>query len=224
MDIRKVLISCAAVLACQGAFAQFVGDVFAKEPSVSAVAGGEVTVEVQLFSGANVFGASIVDVTYAPADLVVKEVTVPAADGTRRTVAARRLDGKLEIGTVNLDATANPIGTVTLAQVTFTVLAQAGRVVPYRIAPRELLMQDEKRYTSIRGASGEIAVVNGLAGALTARTARASIPVVTDAASLNRAAALRPRGGAVQLVSPALVNGQIVPRTVQVVPPKSGTE
>lgn len=224
MDIRKVFIGCAALLACQGAFAQFVGDVFAKEPSVSAVAGGEVTVEMQLFSGANVFGASIVDVTYAPADLVVKEVAVAAADGTRRTVAARRLDGKVEIGTVNLDATANPIGTVTLAQVTFTVLAQAGRVVSYRIVPRELLMQDERRYTNIRGASGEIAVVNGLAGGLTARTASASLPVVTDAVSLSRAAAVRPRGGAVQLVSPTMVNGQIVPRTVQVVPPKRGSE
>lgn len=224
MKIREVLLSCAALWTCQGAFAQFVGDVFAKEPSVSAVTGGEVTVDVQLFSGANVFGASIVDITYAPADLSVKEVTVAAADGTRRTVAARRLDGRVEVGTVNLDASANPIGTVTLAQVTFTVLAQAGRVVPYRIAPRELLMQDERRYASIRGASGEIAVVSGLAGARSARSAGVSVPVATDAASLSRAAALRPRGGAVQLVSPALVDGQIVPRTVQVVPPKRGTE
>lgn len=147
-------------------------------------------------------------------------------DGTISTLDSfvLRLDGRVEIGTVSLDATANPIGTVTLAHITFTVLAQPGRVVTYRMTPREMLMQDERRYASTRGAAGEIAVVNTLTGTRAARTASAALPVVADASSLSRAAEVRPRGGAVQLVTPTLVNGQIVPQTVQVVPPRRGTE
>lgn len=224
MNLRRFFLSCAVLWATQAAHAQFVGDVFAKDPSVSGVSGSDVTVEVQLFSGASVFGASIVDVTYVPGELAVKEVTISGADGSRRTVAARKLDGKVEIGTVSLDATANPIGTVTLAQITFTVLAQPGRVVSYRMAPRQLLMQDERRYSSTRGAAGEIAVVTSLTGTRVARTASTALPVAGDATSLSRAAAVRPRGGAVQLVSPTLVNGQIVPNKVQVIPPRQAAE
>ncbi|URI06852.1 cohesin domain-containing protein [Aquincola tertiaricarbonis] len=224
MNLRPLMLVGALWWATPAAHAQFVGDVFAKAPSVSGVSGSDVTVEVQLFSGANVFGASIVDVSYVPGELAVKEVALSAADGSRRTVAARKLDGRVEIGTVSLDATANPIGTVTLAHITFTVLAQPGRVVTYRMTPREMLMQDERRYASTRGAAGEIAVVNTLTGTRVARTASAALPVVADASSLSRAAEVRPRGGAVQLVTPTLVNGQIVPQTVQVVPPRRGTE
>lgn len=204
-------------LACASAQAQFVGDVFAKVPSLAAPAGGQAKVEVQLFSGANVFGASIIELTFQQTQLAVREVVLTGTAGQRRVAVDRKTDGRVEIATFSVDGTANPIGTVTLAEVVFDVLATAGTTARYRITPREVITQSEARFSAIRGADGEVVVVSGLA-ANGARAATATPPLATDRDHLARAAALRPRGGVVDLVVPVRQGGQVVPQVVRVQP------
>ena len=174
---------------------------------------------MQLFSGANVFGASIVQLTFQPNQLAVREVVLSGAAGQRRVAVDRQSDGRVEIATFSLDGSRNPIGTVTLAQVVFDVLAPAGTVARYRITPRQVISQDEVRFASLRGADGEVVVTSAALAAERQARAAAAMPVVSDPASLARAAALRPRGGTVELVMPVQRDGEIVAETVKVQPP-----
>lgn len=206
------------LLFCLGAKAQFVGDVFARVPSIAAPAGGQASVEVQLFAGANVFGASIVQLTFQPSQLAVREVLLSGASGQRRVAVDRKSDGRVEIATFSTDGSRNPIGTVTLAQIVFDVLAPPGTLARYQITPREVISQNEVRFTSLRGAAGEVVVTSAALNIdQQLRSATAAL-LVSDPASLARAAALRPRGGAVELVMPVQRGTEITAQTVKVQP------
>ena len=232
-SIARLGLSVLLLAAGAGAQAQFVGDVFAKVPSVAAVSGGRATVEIQLFAGANAFGASVVELAFQASELSVRDVVVTTEDGSRRSVVDKRSPGRLQLATFGLEAAGGPIGTVTLAQVTFDVLAPAGRIARYTITPREVLRLDEQAFTTLRGAAGEIVAVSAPATAPAALTARgaaaaAAVPaaaspaIAADAQSLARAAALRPRGGQVDLVVPVASGGQVLPQVVRVQPARTG--
>jgi hypothetical protein len=210
--VTSVMAAMFLALTCGTASAQFVGDVFAKVPSQAAQAGGQATVEVQLFSGANVFGASIIQLTFQATELGLREVLLTGTLGERRVAVDRQADGRVEIATFSVDGTANPIGTVTLAQVVFDVLAAPGTTARYRITPREVITQSEARFSTLRGADGEVVVVS----AMGARGAASSPPRVSDRESVARAAAVRPRGGVVDLVVPVKNGMQVVPQVVRV--------
>ena len=137
----------------------------------------------------------------------------------------------MEIATFSIEAVARPIGTVTLAQVVFDVLATPGTVARYTMTPREVRSQSEAPYTRIGGATGEVVVVSKTsAGTQTAAqlataakravtpSAVLAPPIVTDRVSRERAAAVRPRGGVVDLVVPVQHGTHVTPQLVRVQP------
>lgn len=178
--------------------AQFRGDVFFANPSVAVPEGGTGVLEVLVFSGADVVGATHIDVVFDPASAEVVAIdpgTTPQLAGGLAFVTSA---GRAALVDLNGSSLVQPFGTVSLARVHVRPLVAAGNRVLLSLQVRSLLRQDSTPFPSARGFSGEILVVSTASPA----TAAASVPSRTDLDddAVQRALAFRRPGLAVDLL------------------------
>lgn len=198
--------------------AQFPGDVFFANPSVSVPAGGVAVLEVQMFSGVDIVGATHIDVVFDSTRTEVVAVepgtTSELADGLASAISP----GRAGIVTLNGKSLLQPFGTVSLANVHVKPLVTAGNRVTLSIQVRSLLRQNTTPFPSSRGFSGEILVVSTATSPnLISMSGAASIQAEEDAA--ERARAFRRPGFAVNLLDFEIRGGEISAKARQVVVP-----
>lgn len=228
--IRWIILLAAAVVLPATAHAQFPGDVFFRNPSVSVPAGGTATMEVLLFSGAQVLGASHVSVVYDP---TLAEV-VALQPGTTAELVEGFVGvddpGRASLVTLNGASATRPIGTESLAILQVRPLAGAGTVVRLSIVVHSLLRQDSAPLSGGRGFAGEILVVSGSGGGQASATSSlagtAAPDRAPDDATAERALAFRRPGQVVDLLDFTARGGQISadPRRVIVADPTAPAE
>jgi hypothetical protein len=202
--------------------AQFQGDVFFASPSVSVPAGGVAVLEVQLFSGADVVGATHIDILFdsTRAEVVAVEpgTTSELADGLASAISP----GRAGIVTLNGKSLLQPLGTVSLAKVRVKPLVAAGNRVTLSIQVRSLLRQNNTAFTASKGFSAEILVTSAAtSSSLKADSGVSSASVQAEEDASERARAFRRLGLAVELLNFELRGGVISTRSRQVVIPDS---
>lgn len=221
---RLILISSLMLLGLvpMSARAQFRGDVFFAKPSVSVTAGGVALMEVQMFSGADVVGATHIDIVFDPARAEVVAVepgtTPELADG----LASAASLGRVGVVTLNGKSLLQPLGTVSLAKLRVKPLVAAGNKVTLNIQVHSLLRQDNTAFPNSQGFSGEILVVSAATSSplkLDSGMSPASVQPEEDAA--ERARAFRRPGLAVDLLDFESRGGVIYVKARQVVIPDS---
>jgi hypothetical protein len=200
--------------------AQFRGDVFFASPSVSVPAGGVAVLEVQMFSGADVVGATHVDITFdsTKAEVVAVEpgTTPELADGLASAISP----GRAGIVTLNGKSLLQPLGTVSMAKVHVKPLVAAGNKVTLSIQVRSLLRQNGTPFPSTQGFSGEILVVSAANNpALRPGSGASSVRAEGDAAV--RARAFRRPGLAVDLLNFEVRGGAVSAKSRRIVVPDS---
>jgi hypothetical protein len=216
-----VLLTGAALLLLLpvSARAQFRGDVFFATPSVSVPAGGVVVLEVQMFSGADIVGATHIDVVFDSnrAEVVAVELgtTTELADGLASAVSP----GRAGIVTLNGKSLLQPLGTVSLAKVHVKPLVAAGNRVTLNIQVRSLLRQDNTPFPNSQGFAGEILVASAATGAALKSSPGASSLIQGDGNVNERAWSFRRPGLAVDLLNFDFWGGMTWTRPRRVVAP-----
>jgi hypothetical protein len=210
------------VLVPVSAQAQFRGDVFFAQPSVSVPVGGVVVMEIQMFSGADIVGATHLDITFDPAKaeiVAVEPGTTPElADG----LASAASSGRVGVVTLNGKSLLQPLGTVSLAKLRVKPLVAAGNKVTLNIQVRSLLRQDNTAFPSSRGFSGEILVVSAATNPLKSDSGVSTASVQGDDDPAERARAFRRPGLAVELLDFESRGGLVYAKARQVIIPDSG--
>jgi len=221
MNRLVLLVGAVLMLVPVSAEAQFRGDVFFAQPSVSVPAGGVAVLEVQLFSGADVVGATHIDVVFdsTRAEVVAVEpgTTPELADGLSSAISP----GRAGIVTLNGKSLLQPVGTVSLAKVRVRPLVAAGNRVTLNIQVRSLLRQDNAAFPSSQGFSGEILVASAASGSALKSGAAALSSVRAEEDAAGRARAFRRPGLAVDLLDFEVRDGGISVKPQQVVVPDS---
>jgi len=204
------------------ALAQFRGDVFFAQPSVSVPAGGAVVMEVQMFSGADVVGATQINIVFDPAKAEVVAVTPGTTSELADGLASAVLPGRAGIVTLNGKSLLQPIGTVSLAKVRVKPLVAAGNKVTLNIQVRSLLRQDNTPFPNSQGFSGEILVVSATTSPpLKSDSGMSSIFFQAGEDAIKRAGDFRRPGIAVDLLDFESLGGVISVKARQVVVPDS---
>lgn len=217
---RFALLAGAALLLLLpvSARAQFRGDVFFANPSVSVPAGGVAVLEVQMFSGADIVGATHIDVIFdsTKAEVVAVEsgVTAELADGLVSAISP----GRAGIVTLNGKSLLQPLGTVSLAKVHVKPLVAAGNRVALSIQVRSLLRQDNTPFPNSQGFSGEILVASAAGSALKSGPGASSF-IQADGNVAERAWSFRRPGLAVDLLNFDFWDGMTWTRPRRVVVP-----
>jgi hypothetical protein len=219
---RLVLLAGAVLLLLPvAARAQFRGDVFFAQPSVSVPAGGVAVLEVQMFSGADVVGATHIDIVFdsTRAEVVAVEAgtTPELTDGLASAVSP----GRAGIVTLNGKSLLQPVGTVSLAKVLVKPLVAAGNKVTLSIQVRSMLRQDDTPFPNSKGFSGEILVASAATGPTPGSDSGTSSSIRSEEDAAERARAFRRPGLAVDLLNFESRGGVISTRLRQVVVPDS---
>jgi hypothetical protein len=221
---RLVLIASVMflVLVPLSARAQFRGDVFFAQPSVSVPVGGVAVLEIQMFSGSDVVGATHIDIVFDPAKAEIVAVdpgtTPELADG----LASAASSGRVGVVTLNGKSLLQPLGTVSLAKLRVKPLVTAGNKVTLNIQVRSLLRQDNTAFPNSRGFSGEILVVStAISSALKSDSGVSPASVQGGEDAAERARAFRRPGLAVDLLDFESQGGVIYVKARQVIVPDS---
>lgn len=114
--------------------AQFPGDVYFQSPSQVVPFGQTATIAVDLFAGAEVFGALSLDIEFDPAQVEVQSVSAGTTSEVSDGMRSRLTAGKLRIAVVNGKSLTSPIGTVNLASVVVRVIAAPGSQFRIRLS------------------------------------------------------------------------------------------
>ncbi|MGB0514203.1 MAG: cohesin domain-containing protein [Wenzhouxiangellaceae bacterium] len=185
--------------------AQFAGDLFFAEPSVAIPADGQGTLEVQVFAGAETFGAAQFELLFDPTRLEVVSVRPGDAPELQEVFSVRRENGRVAIIVANSGSLDVPFGTASLARVDVRPLAPAGSVIPIQTRVQGVLRQDTIPFASPGGLGGEVVVSAAGATPLgTASTRQADVSTVTaepGSALHDRVTRLRPDGATVTLMT-----------------------
>ncbi len=199
-----ILVCLAALVSSTSAFAQFPGDVFFLDPSVAVAEGGTAELEVVVFAGANVVGATLLDVAFDPA---AAEVSLERGGSAllEKGFVSRVSAGTASVVNLNSASLTDPIGTVSLARVLVRPLGPAGSTVNLAISVRSLLRQDSTPFPSARGFSGQVLVVS--AAGPSAGAPSASLKSGTGDSAETLALEFRRPGSEVEVLSLAEQDG-----------------
>jgi len=161
MKPLNLLCTIAALgLPCQAA-AQFPGDIFFEEPSVSAQEGSVLNLNVQGFVGADAFGGTTFHVIYDPQQLEMVNLSDPLKETDRRFFwEGPQGHGRRRVAVVHQDRAFERIGTVDLASLQVRVLAPAGSIVYIQISTLGMSDLDEIDFPNSEGFGAEIAVTS----------------------------------------------------------------
>ncbi len=201
-SIRSLLVraavASATLFASVPAFAQFVGDVFFTAPSVSIARDGTGELVLAAFVGSTPFGAAQAEVRYDASKLELASVEpVPVGNVTPvlKSVAAA---GVVKIVVANGQALDAPIGTVSLARLTFRPLGTVGERVPLTTKVVAALGANRTMLRAGTGYGGEVTIA---AAGATPKDVGTPIAIQAGAGSEleQRALQLRPAGHQVTL-------------------------
>jgi hypothetical protein len=138
--------------------AQFPGDAFFREPSVTAEQNGLVEMDVEFFGGGSALGAAHYEVVFDPNQLSIEAILgSTATEFSDSAVFRARTDRAVGVHW-NSQSSTGPIGTVHLMRIVFRVLAPQGTVAQLQVVARDFVDATGVRYPSIRGANGSISV------------------------------------------------------------------
>ncbi|HEX3552751.1 MAG TPA: hypothetical protein VIA62_05940 [Thermoanaerobaculia bacterium] len=217
--MRKIrltlLVGAALLLAPAIVHAQFQGDVFFAKPSVAIPEGGTAVLEVQMFSGSDVVGATQVDFIFDPTQAKVVKVepgTTPQLANGLATVTAGNRVALVDLNGSSLE---QPFGTVSLALIHVQPLLPAGSRIPLNLQVHSLLRQDSTPFPNSQGFSGEILVVS--AGSQTTSAKRAASGTEPSGTAVQRALAFRRPGAAVDLLDFATGGSKVSTVTQRVI-------
>ena len=143
------------------AYAQFKGDVFFKEPSVSTQEGGVAELEVQSFVGADPIGAIHFEIVFNPDQVEIESIGTGDSNEFQNAFKAKEgFDGVISIITMNDTSRTEPFGTVSLAKIRVRPLTAAGTTINFGINVRKLLGSDDSPFPANQGFSGEVIVTS----------------------------------------------------------------
>lgn len=199
--------------------AQFRGDVFFAQPSVSVPAGGVAELEVQLFSGSDVVGATHIDIVFDSTRAEVVAVEPGTTSELRDGLASAISPGRAGIVTLNGKSLLQPFGTVSLAKVRIRPLVAAGNRVTLSIQVSSVLRQNTTPFPSFRGFAGEILVVSAATGPNLTSTSVGVSSLRAEDDAVDRARAFRRPGIAVDLLDFQTQGSRITAKTRQIVVP-----
>lgn len=212
--LRPVAVTAALLFAAVGARAQFAGDLFFVTPSIAVPQGGTGALELALFSGDRVFGATRAQVRFDPAKLQLLSVE-PATNASLKTTIRWKVSGGLiELLALNAESLSAPIGSVKLARLQFRVLGGVGERTALTTSVSGAIDAQRATLRTGTGLGGEITV---------SATAERATPMAHQDAALiasdleRRALAVRPPGHAVtlQIVDAAGRTRQAMVQTAQ---------
>lgn len=195
--------------------AQYAGDLFFPVPSVQVPVGQTTQVEIQLFAGQSVFGATQFEFTYDPSKLEVEKVEPGSSKVIQDSFSYKQQPGKVSFVVLNSKSDKAPIGAVGLARLTLKPLASSGAVIDANLNVGRSLKQDESDFDSANGYGLELVVTNGATttSRYSTNSTRAHVEADNRPALQRRAERLRPNGSRVNMVVIG-ANGQ--PGTVTV--------
>lgn len=184
------------------AVAQYAGDLFFPVPSVQVPGGQTTQVEIQLFAGQSVFGATQFEFTYDPSQLEVEKVEAGSSKVIQNSFSYKQQPGKVSFVVLNGKSDKAPIGTVSLARLTLKPLASSGTVIDANLHVDHSLKQDESDFDSANGYGLELVVTNGTTTTSRYSTNNARAHAIADnsPALQRRAQRLRPDGSRVNLI------------------------
>ena len=219
--LRSLLAGLPLAAAMSGAaHAQFVGDAFFVEPSVTAVPGQEGTLQLAVFAGTQAVGAAHATVTYDPDALEIVDIEPVAAGRITPAVQWRKDGNVLHVVMVNGMSLTQPIGTVPLGTIRFKALGAAKETTALMAKATEILMPDATAIPPGKDSyKGEVSFVEAATAPVAPRVA-ARAAAVASPDLVERARAMRPPGGTVTL---QVVDGSGRAQPVQVRIPPSTT-
>ena len=162
MKYPKLLVAIAliaAILLAPRANAQFVGDLFFDDPSITAAQGAEAELRVEFFAGTAVHGAVAFDLVYDTDDLEIVRIETPR-DGGYDAITWRDAPGAAGVASFNDDSLDGPIGTANVARIFVRPIAQPGAVVSLAIQPRAAIRANRSSFAPGQGFSASITVVD----------------------------------------------------------------
>lgn len=182
-------------------FAQFAGDVFFENESVSVEQNGTVDLSLSVFSGATVFGAAHIEVTYDPTKLEVVSVLPGTNSETKDDFNYKIGVGKIGIVALNSKSSVQPIGTVNVAKIKVRSIAPVGAYSYLNTSAKSVLRHDSSSFTGAKGYSAEVLTTPGYQQLnQSMRLANSLIPAEQSGGNLEeRAIQLRPKGSLVKL-------------------------
>jgi len=219
-------MACAAMLAGVGiadrADAQFAGDLFFIDPSVSVAVGGTATLELALFTGGDAFGIAQAEVSFDGNEMELVGVSLP--DGVSDPVLqqfTKTESGVLNVITLNAVSKTEPIGSVIVAKLEVRPKLGSPGTVSVKVSNKGAFSAEGAAYSSSKATSGEVVVTSAPASFVASAAGEAELVADPSPELLARAAALVGPGGIAELVIPS---GPDAGRTVLVrVPPDSST-
>lgn len=185
--------------------AQFAGDLFFADPSVAIPADGEGTLEVQVFAGAETFGAAQFELLFDPARLEVVSVRPGDTPELQEVFSVRREAGRVAIIVANSGSLDVPFGTASLARIDVRPQAPTGSVIPIQTRVQGVLRQNTIPFASPSGLGGEVVVsASGATSLATSSTQQPDVPTVIaepGSALYDRVTRLRHDGAIVTLMT-----------------------
>lgn len=149
------------LVASSSAWAQFAGDVFFEDPSVTAPQGQPVTLHVQTFSGDLPLGGAHFRLLYDAADLAIDAVRVGSAGQFQDVLVTAPDNGSIGVVTLNGAALDEPFGTISLVEVVARPLAAPGALLEVRIDVVSLVDTASAPFPEQGGLSARITVTDG---------------------------------------------------------------
>lgn len=181
--------------------AQFAGDLFFADPSVAIPEGEQGTLEVQVFSGSDTFGAAQFDLVFDPERIEVVSVRPGNVPELHDGLTFVQSEGRVSIIVVNSGSLDVPFGTSSLAEIEVRPLTAAGSVISVGNQVEEVLRQDSTPYAFSAGLGAEVVVTDAAAHAVSVQS-ESSEPVEVEPGSdlHNRILAMRRPGSVVTLI------------------------
>lgn len=201
-----------ASFASLSSHAQFAGDVFFDSPSVAVSQNGTVELSLSAFSGAFVFGAAQVSLTFDPQKLEIVSVIAGTAKEIQPSFSYKLNSGKVGILVLNSNSLTQPIGTVNLAKIQVRSIAPINTYTNISTQVHSILRQDSTAFSSPQGYSAEILTTAPTISTSAFKANLRSLPQDKQTAEdlEMRALQLRPEGALVRLKQ---INNSVVSET-----------
>lgn len=195
-------ISLLLVLAFNPAQAQFLGDVFFKEPSIAIEKDAVGEVAISFFSGDRRFGAIRAEITYDPTALEIVSVEPLASAGISPTIHWSASENGLRFAVLQGSSLTDPIGSVNLLKIHFRAIGENGSQTLLASKPLEALDVESSPIQVGVGYSAEVSIGSIDPSAIgTAREQSLSADLAATTSLKQRAALLRPPGHAVKMLT-----------------------
>ncbi len=155
---RDALILTAALSMTGSAGAQFVGDIFFEQPTVTVVEGDTAELIVNLFTGTRPHGGVAFDLLFNSSELVVEDVRLSPGSGLDAVSFLQKVQ-RVGIAAFNDSSTSSPIGTASIATIVVRPLGQAGDSTSVGIEPIQVVDANGGFFSQSNGFGATITVV-----------------------------------------------------------------